>query len=125
MVAVYSGTGRGPARFFESVFLFTLAATNGSPGPPPHAGPQITKHNEEIHPMRPAFRFAAKPLALALSLLGSTSALALQWELANGVKANVDTTLTYGISVRASGRDPALIGIANGGTSRSVNEDDG
>jgi hypothetical protein len=77
--------------------------------------------------MKPVFRPAAKPLALALSLafLGLAPAHALQFELPQGIKAQVDTTLTYGIAVRASGRDPALYGIANGGTSRSVNEDDG
>jgi hypothetical protein len=87
----------------------------------------MKKLREEIYPMKPAFRPAAKPLALALSLafLGSAPAHALQFELPNGIKAQVDTTLTYGISVRASGRDQSLIGIANGGTSRSVNEDDG
>src|SRR6185369_15673368 len=36
-----------------------------------------------------------------------------------------DTTISYGISVRTQQRDPSLIGIANGGTSRSVNEDNG
>jgi hypothetical protein len=33
--------------------------------------------------------------------------------------------VSYGISVRAGKRDADLIGIANGGNSRSVNEDDG
>jgi hypothetical protein len=77
--------------------------------------------------MKTGFRPAAKPLALAMSLafLGMAPAYALQFQIGNDIKANVDTTLTYGIAVRASGRDPALIGIANGGTSRSVNEDDG
>ncbi len=75
--------------------------------------------------MKPAFRPAAKPLALALALCGTVPAYALQFSWDNGLKANVDTTITYGIAVRASGRDPNLIGIANGGTSRSVNEDDG
>lgn len=80
--------------------------------------------NAEKYPMN-AFRPAAKPLALAVALLGATPALALQFQFENGLKANVDTTITYGIAIRASERDPALIGIANGGTSRSVNEDDG
>ncbi|HYC36673.1 MAG TPA: DUF1302 domain-containing protein [Usitatibacter sp.] len=71
-------------------------------------------------------RHAVKPLALAMSLLGvAVPASALQFELPNGIRANVDTTVSYGISVRAEDRDPTLIGIANGGTSRSVNEDDG
>ena len=72
-----------------------------------------------------AFRPAVKPLALAIALLGAAPAFALQFEFDNGVKTNVDTTITYGIAVRADDRDPALIGIANGGTSRSVNGDDG
>ena len=75
--------------------------------------------------MKLAFRPAAKPLALAVALLGAPAAQALQFELPADMKLNVDTTLSYGISVRTQGRDPSLIGIANGGTSRSVNEDDG
>lgn len=75
--------------------------------------------------MKRAFRPAAMPLAVATALLGAVPAYALQFEMNNGLKASVDTTLTYGVSVRASGQDPSLIGIANGGTSRSVNEDDG
>ncbi|MGZ5649612.1 MAG: DUF1302 domain-containing protein [Usitatibacter sp.] len=75
--------------------------------------------------MKPSFRPAAKPLALAIALLGAAPAFALQFELGNDFKANVDTTLSYGISVRVASRDPHLIGIANGGTSRSTNEDDG
>ncbi|MEO7742215.1 MAG: DUF1302 domain-containing protein [Usitatibacter sp.] len=75
--------------------------------------------------MRTAFRPAAKPLVVAIALLGAAPAWALQFELPNGIRANVDTTVSYGISVRTSERDPALIGIANGGTSRSANEDDG
>jgi hypothetical protein len=71
------------------------------------------------------FRPVANPLALAVALALSTPALALQFEFDNGVKANVDTTLSYGIAIRNSDRDPALIGIANGGTARSVNEDNG
>ena len=75
--------------------------------------------------MKSSLRPTLKPLALALSLLGAGSVEALQFSFDNGMKINVDTTLTYGISIRASERDAALIGIANGGTSRSVNEDDG
>src|SRR5689334_4436620 len=66
-----------------------------------------------------------KPIAAAIALLGAVPAHALLFEMSNGIKASIDTTLTYGVSVRATGREPSLIGIANGGTSRSVNEDDG
>jgi Protein of unknown function (DUF1302) len=72
-----------------------------------------------------SFRPVAKPLALAVALVGAAPAFAVQFEFDNGLKTSVDTTLTYGISIRAKDADPALIGIANGGTSRSVNEDDG
>ena len=66
-----------------------------------------------------------KPLALAIALAGAAPAYALEFNYDNGVRANVDTTVTYGISIRAKDPDASLIGIANGGTSRSVNEDDG
>ena len=75
--------------------------------------------------MKRVFRPAAMPLAVALALWGAAPAHALQFELPSGFKANVDTTVSYGVSVREADRDPNLIGIANGGTSRSVNEDDG
>jgi hypothetical protein len=75
--------------------------------------------------MRTPYRPTLKPLAFALAVAAAGSAHAMQFSWDNGVKASVDTTLSYGISVRAEKRDPALIGIANGGTSRSVNEDDG
>lgn len=75
--------------------------------------------------MRSALRPAARPLAAALSFLATAPAFALQLELDNGLKASLDTTVTYGVSIRAKDRDPMLIGIANGGTSRSVNEDNG
>ena len=65
------------------------------------------------------------PLAAALALAFAVPASALEFELDNGVRANLDTTVSYGIAIRAKGRDPSLIGIANGGTSRSVNEDNG
>jgi hypothetical protein len=39
--------------------------------------------------------------------------------------ASFDNTVSVGAAWRTQGRDPALIGIANGGTSRSVNEDNG
>ncbi len=75
--------------------------------------------------MRPAFRLAAKPLALALALLGTAPAHALQFSWDNGIDMNLDTTVSYGVSVRTESPDASLIGIANGGTSRSTNEDNG
>lgn len=75
--------------------------------------------------MKAAFRPMLKPLALALALAGAGPAVAFQFKMDNGLTGSVDTTLSYGLSVRASNRDARLIGIANGGQSRSVNEDDG
>jgi hypothetical protein len=75
--------------------------------------------------MKSPFRPAVKPFALAVALLGPAPVLALKFDLPGGATANVDTTLSYGYSARAVDRDPSLIGIANGGTARSVNEDDG
>ena len=51
---------------------------------------------------------------------------ALAFEFRNGELAgSFDTTLSLGVAGRIQSRDSALIGIANGGTSRSVNEDNG
>jgi len=73
----------------------------------------------------PARRSTMTPLAAALALAFAAPASAVEFEFDNGLRANLDTTVSYGISVRAKGRDPSLIGIGNGGTSRSVNEDNG
>jgi hypothetical protein len=75
--------------------------------------------------MKSAFRPAVKPLALAIALAGCGTAQAFKYEFANGVSASIDTVLSYGISVRANDRDETLVGIANGGRARTVNEDDG
>ncbi|MBB88252.1 MAG: hypothetical protein CMP06_13300 [Xanthomonadales bacterium] len=42
-----------------------------------------------------------------------------------GMEANIDTTLSAGVSFRMQDPDESLIGITNGGTARSVNGDDG
>lgn len=66
-------------------------------------------------------------LALALSLaLSAVPAHAFTFESESGeVKGSFDTTLSVGASWRMQDRDPALIGITNGGTARDVNSDDG
>ena len=48
------------------------------------------------------------------------------FEFQNGeLTGSFDTTLSLAAAWRVQNRDPALIGIANGGTARSVNEDNG
>ncbi|WP_348674193.1 DUF1302 domain-containing protein [uncultured Abyssibacter sp.] len=42
-----------------------------------------------------------------------------------GMEARIDTTLSAGVSFRMQDPDESLIGISNGGTSRSANGDDG
>lgn len=69
----------------------------------------------------PAVRVSA--LAVGLALAGAANAIQLTFD--NGMTGNFDTTISAGISVRAESIDPNLFGIANGGTARSVNEDDG
>lgn len=41
------------------------------------------------------------------------------------IKGNFDTTVSVGVTISTEDPDAALVGIANGGTSRTVNEDDG
>lgn len=71
------------------------------------------------------FRPVLKLSVVAVALMCAHGAHAFQFKLDNGLTGSFDTTISYGISVRAQGQDQSLIGIANGGTSRSVNEDDG
>lgn len=61
---------------------------------------------------------------IAALLMVATPARALQFEYGE-INGSFDTTLSYGALIRAESRDPGLIGIANGGTARSVNGDDG
>ena len=62
-------------------------------------------------------------LAVGMALAGAAGAE--QFKFDNGVSGSFDTTISAGVSVRTEKQDPSLIGLANGGTSRSVNEDDG
>ncbi len=72
-----------------------------------------------------SFSLMLKSLAfVALCGLGGT-AQAIQFNWEDMITGSVDTTLSYGVAVRASKRDINLVGIANGGNSRSVNDDDG
>jgi len=100
------------------------APENRGSVPPSNRGPLKNYIQRGIAVKKYAFRPVVKPLAIAVALLGAAPAFAVQFD-AGPTSITLDTTLSYGYSVRASERDPALIGIANGGTQRSVNEDDG
>jgi hypothetical protein len=71
--------------------------------------------------LAPVLKISAAAVALAVA----GSAQAIQFDLENGIKGSFDTTFSYGVSVRDQAPIRSLIGIANGGASRSVNEDDG
>jgi Protein of unknown function (DUF1302) len=77
------------------------------------------------HNNRHAFVPVMKASAFAVGLALAGSASAAQFTLENGLTGSLDTTISYGVSVRAENQDPMLIGITNGGMTRSVNEDDG
>lgn len=63
------------------------------------------------------------PAALA-TLLSISDAHALGFDKGE-LFASLDTTLSYGLSVRVSDRDEDIVGLANGGKGFSVNVDDG
>ncbi len=72
--------------------------------------------------------FRVKSVAAATLLALCVPPAAHAFELKNeagDVIGSFDTTVSLAGSWRAEGRDPALVGITNGGTSRDINNDDG
>jgi hypothetical protein len=70
-------------------------------------------------------RVVALPALVAIVVqLAAGPIAALDWQVGD-VDISFDTTLSQGVTVRTSERDPEIIGIANGGTAYSVNHDDG
>jgi hypothetical protein len=87
---------------------------------------ELEMHTSQLN--RRSARFclpAVKVSVAAVSLVLASAASAGQFTFDNGVSGSFDSTFSYGLSIRTSDPDKGLIGIANGGTSRSVNEDDG
>lgn len=74
--------------------------------------------------LRPRRRRYSVLAAAALLVPLSSQALPLEFERL-GIKGSFDTTISLGTSIRAEDPDPSLYGITNGGTARSVNDDDG
>ena len=65
-------------------------------------------------------------LAATLALAAAAPADAFEFSFKDGeVNGYLDTTLSFGALWRMQGRNPGLIAIANGGTSRNPNTDDG
>ena len=80
----------------------------------------MTRFNKRHCAFIPALKLSA--LAVGVTLAGNASATQFKYDEITG---SFDTTISYGVSVRAQAPIKSLIGIANGGASRSVNEDDG
>lgn len=59
-----------------------------------------------------------------IGALSFTPAYAADWQ-SRETSIRLDTTLTLGANFRVQERDEKLVGIANGGTARSINGDDG
>ncbi len=75
----------------------------------------------------PQFRSSRIGAAVALALMvGTPSALAFEFKSESGeITGSFDTTVSVGGLWRMDKRDSSLISIANGGTSRDPNSDDG
>lgn len=74
----------------------------------------------------PGARLTGVAAAVALALGGVSPAHAFKFQSESGeLTGSFDTTISAGSQWRMQGRDPALISIANGGTSRDPNADDG
>ena len=70
--------------------------------------------------------FTIYVLVTILTISPSLEAAAISLDMGNAeVKGTIDTTLSAGLSVRATGRDADLIGRSNGGTANSINYDNG
>ena len=76
--------------------------------------------------MRPRLRIPTPALVLVplLAALLAPHAEAIQFRKGD-LRANLDITLSYGLTFRADQRDSALIGVQNGGTANSINGDNG
>lgn len=72
-------------------------------------------------------RFQPGVLACAIATVAASApVMAASFSIADGDgKVTFDTTFSAGILIRTQAPDPRLVGIVNGGTSRSVNEDNG
>jgi len=71
-------------------------------------------------------RVCAHTIVFALVCATPYTAHAFQFsDETNDVVGSLDTTISLGAAFRTQSRDPALVAITNGGTSRDINSDDG
>ncbi|CAM5445757.1 DUF1302 domain-containing protein [Thauera mechernichensis] len=82
------------------------------------------KHRAALH--RPALALSTLASAVVLAFAAPASVHAFEFTSASGeVTGSFDTTLSVGGLWRMQNREASLISIANGGTSRDPNSDDG
>ena len=78
---------------------------------------------------RKAVKFGAATLAgttaVAALLAFAVPAQAVDFNLGTDITGSLDSTYSVGGAMRTKGRDPALVGVANGGTAFSINGDNG
>ena len=75
---------------------------------------------------RASFLSAAISGVLAAAALATSSnAVAFDFGSDGGLTGSLDTTISLGGAWRVAAQNPALVGVADGGTGRSVNIDDG
>ena len=70
------------------------------------------------------FSLRSCPLAIAAALAISSPAHAVEFDWGDW-SGSWDNTISYGISWRGESRDPALVGVGNGGTAPAILTDDG
>ncbi len=76
--------------------------------------------------LKKSCKFLPNISALAVMLAVAAPAHAVEFDYESGaITGSLHTTISLGATMRASDRDPALLSIANGGTSRDPNSDDG
>jgi len=87
----------------------------------------LQRNLSSVTPSSRTYPFAPRQLSLAIALAGILPmAHAGSMDFADGEgKITFDSTFSAGVSVRTQDPDKRVIGIVNGGTSRSVNEDNG
>ncbi len=76
--------------------------------------------------LKKSCKFLPNTWALAVMLAVTAPAHAIEFANESGeITGSLNTTISLGATMRASDRDPTLVSIANGGTSRDPNSDDG
>lgn len=71
-------------------------------------------------------RACVRAIVLALACASPLASHAFQFSNEAGdINGSFDTTISLGAAFRTQSRDPALVAITNGGTSRDINSDDG